>query len=76
MKIGDFGGFEIHVPTSGGKAGKYHAITSNIQIRCDNRILKQFRFIIADSESRKSAMRKTKEWILNRRKDGTDEKEI
>ena len=32
MKIADYQGYEIHVPTSGGKAGKGHQKTSSIQV--------------------------------------------
>lgn len=44
MKISTYGGYEIHVPTSGGKAGKGRNATSTVQLRKDNCIVKQFRF--------------------------------
>lgn len=44
MKILDCKEFEIHVPTSGGKAGKGKNVTGSVQVRCRSQIVKQFRF--------------------------------
>ena len=60
MKIADYKGYEIHLPTSGGKAGKGCAHTSTIQVRKDNIIQKQVRFIVADSEGRRAAIHKAR----------------
>lgn len=62
MKIHDIGPFEIHLPTSGGKAGTGHNKTSTLQIRRDSRIVKQIRFVVDDPESRSLAVRKAKEF--------------
>lgn len=63
MKIGELNGWSFHVPTSGGKAGKGRNRTSTIQI-FKNDTLKQFRFVVANPESRKSAMRKAKSFAV------------
>lgn len=60
MKIGEAFGYEVIIPTTGGKAGKGLAITGTVQLRHSCRIIKQFRFTWADKESRISAMRKAK----------------
>lgn len=57
MKICDYKGFEIHIPTSGGKAGKNRNISSTIQLRKDGCIVKQFRFLIDSDFSRKKRKR-------------------
>lgn len=64
MKITDFQGYEIHLPSSGGKAGKGKNVMSSIQARKNNQILKQFRFTVSSPESQRPAMRKLKNWIL------------
>lgn len=63
MKIADLNGYEIHVPTSGGKAGFGCNVTSTIQVRKDGCICKQFRFTIADNESRDRAIAKAKGFV-------------
>ena len=71
MRIATINGFEIHLPTSGGKAGKGHAKTSTIQIRKDNVIVKQFRFVIADLDSKNKAIGAAKKYIgKNNEEDG------
>lgn len=68
MKIADYKGYEIHFPTSGGKAGKGHQKTSTIQVMEPNRfsgghMLKiAFRFTMADANSRQSAIKRAKEF--------------
>ena len=64
MKLADFLSYEIHLPTSGGKAGSGRAATSNFQIRKGNQVLKQFRFTVASETSRRAAMQKAKAWML------------
>jgi hypothetical protein len=64
MKIADIGPYEVHLPTSGGKAGKGLNRTSTLQVRRDGSILKQFRFAVADFESRKIAVQKAKDFII------------
>jgi len=59
MKIGQINGWSIHIPTSGGKAGKGLNRTGTIQLRGYD-TMKQFRFVVADPESRKKAMAKAK----------------
>lgn len=51
-------GWEIHLPTSGGKAGKGRARTSTYQVRRNNIIQAQYRFDIADRQSRDRALMK------------------
>jgi hypothetical protein len=71
MRIAEINGFEIHVPTSGGKAGKGNAKTSTIQIRKDNVIVKQFRFVVADIGSKNRAIGAAKKFIgENNEEDG------
>lgn len=62
MKISDYKGYEIHLPTSGGKAGKGCAVTSNVQLRQGNCIVKQFQFVVANPESQKLAAQKARAW--------------
>lgn len=63
MKVGELNGYEIHVPTSGGKAGKGRAKTSTIQVRKDCMIVKVFRFTIDNASSRIAAMLSAKSFI-------------
>ncbi len=63
-KIADLGPYEIHMPTSGGKAGKGKALTCSLQVRRDGIILKQFKFMVDDLESRKAAAQKAKDFML------------
>jgi len=62
MLIAEMNGYEFHLPTSGGKAGKGHQKTSTIQVRKANCIVKQFRFYVDDTESMKVAVGKAKEF--------------
>lgn len=65
MKLGELNGCEFHIPTSGGKAGKGFQVSSTIQVRRGNQILKQFRFIVADPASRTAAATKAKTFARN-----------
>jgi hypothetical protein len=69
MKLADFQGYEIHLPTSGGKAGTGHNLTSTIQVRKENMVVKQIRFIVSDSESRKAAIAKAKAFCMSNASD-------
>jgi hypothetical protein len=60
MLIHEINGYEFHLPTSGGKAGKGQQKTSTIQVRKDNVIVRQFRFDVDSVESRRVAVRKAK----------------
>lgn len=64
MKIAEIGSYEVHLPTSGGKAGRGCNKTSTLQVRYGGVVLKQFRFTVADFESRKAATRKAKDFII------------
>ena len=66
MKIGDYKGHEIHVPTSGGKAGKGKAKTAGLQIRRNGVVLKTFRFNPLLSDERRAALRKARLFIDER----------
>lgn len=63
MLIGAIGEYELHVPTSGGKAGKGQNLASTIQVRFAGSIKKQIRFILTDSESRKQAIAKARQFV-------------
>lgn len=64
MKVADLAhGYTLHLPTSGGKAGKGHNVTSTLQIRRAGVIEKQIRFVVADRESRKRAYAKVREFV-------------
>jgi hypothetical protein len=66
MKVATFrNGMELHLPTSGGKAGRGHNATSTFQIRRGAQIVKQIRFTAGDAASRKAAYEKVKEFIRN-----------
>jgi hypothetical protein len=43
MLIAKYQGFELHQPTSGGKAGTDRNVTTSVQVRRDNMIVKQIR---------------------------------
>lgn len=63
MKITDHLGYEIHLPTSGGKAGTGYNVTTNIQVRHESAIVKQFKFRTANADARKQALHKARQWI-------------
>lgn len=63
MKIADYKGYEVHVPTSGGKAGTGCNQTSTVQVRLGCNIVKQFRFTVDSPDSRKTALRKARDFI-------------
>lgn len=60
-------GYFIHIPTSGGKAGKGCAKTSNYQVRWRGdgveSIVKQFRFNTNDPKSRAVASARAKDYV-------------
>lgn len=62
--LAEYKGYTITVPTSGGKAGKGYAKTSNVQVR-DRQfcIPKMFQFNVGDAESIRAAARKAREWV-------------
>lgn len=66
MKIGELNGFEFHVPTSGGKAGKGCNHTGTIQVvrtsHHGSQIVKQFRFVVQDQASRLGAIVKARQY--------------
>ena len=53
----------VRIPTSGGKAGKGNAKTSTVQVVDGNFLVKQFRFVVADPESKQRAMQKAWQYI-------------
>jgi hypothetical protein len=57
-------GYALHVPTSGGKAGKNCNKTSTVQLRLEDCVKKQFRFTVNDKESFKKAVAKAKKYAL------------
>lgn len=63
MKLCDFNGYEVHIPTSGGKAGKGKQSTTSIQLRKGNCILKQFRFKL-DGQKPVQAIEAAKKFAL------------
>jgi hypothetical protein len=64
MKLAELYGYELHLPMSGGKAGKGYQKTSSIQVRRNNVIVKQFRFKV-DGLSTQAAFKKAKDFIIN-----------
>lgn len=62
MKICDFKGYEMHLPTSGGKAGKGNQKTSTIQVRGGGQIVAAFRFEIASKDSMNAAIQRAKDY--------------
>lgn len=59
-------GYEIHIPTSGGKAGKGFNKTSSLQVRKNSCIVKTFRFQTACtscSTGAADAVRRAKAWV-------------
>lgn len=62
--------YKIYLPTSGGKAGKGCAVTSNFQIRKDNCVVKQFRFKVRDFADRDRALHAAQAWIAAQERGG------
>jgi hypothetical protein len=56
---------ELHLPTTGGKAGRGQNKTSTFQLRRGSQIVKQFRFTVGDAASRRVAYEKIKHFIRN-----------
>ncbi len=68
MLIATINGYSVHLPESGGKAGRGHNLTSSLQVFRDGTagsrsIAKQFRFTLHDQNSRTKAIRACKAWI-------------
>lgn len=68
MKIETLNGYELHLPTSGGRAGHGHNQTTSLQVRKDGMIVKQFRFDIHTPGAAKAAAAKAKQFILSQGK--------
>ena len=64
MKVKDVKAYQIHRPTSGGKAGKGRNHTSTLQVRDGGQILKQFRYNVGNAQSYEAAMAKAVAWCL------------
>lgn len=67
MKIATLGDFEIHLPTSGGKAGSGRNKTSSFQVRRAGVIVKQFRFSLTQTPvtARAAAWEKVREFVAS-----------
>jgi hypothetical protein len=65
VKMSGTNGFELFMPTSGGKAGKGRAKTSSLQVRRGGVIVKQFRFTCDDEASRRAAVAKAVAFMHN-----------
>jgi hypothetical protein len=64
MKLANLiNGFELHLPMTGGKAGKGHNVTSTFQLRKNGAIAKQFRFTLNKKESRQAALKKAHDFV-------------
>lgn len=63
MKIATIGQYEIHQPTSGGKAGKGNNITSSIQVRLDSTIVKTIKYSVHRPGGKAGAIAKAKMFI-------------
>jgi hypothetical protein len=59
-------GYTVHLPTSGGKAGKGRNKTSAIQVRKDGCVVRQFRFNTDDRASYRLAMQRANAYVENR----------
>ena len=73
MLITKYKDFELHRPTSGGKAGKDRNITSTIQVRRNGVIVKEVRYHCLKDEGYSLAIEKACKWcdgqaILTRQK--------
>lgn len=68
-------GYSIHIPTSGGKAGKGMNDTSTVQVRKDSMLKKQFRFKMCDPSSRQKAVEKANQWIASQAITSTQQSE-
>lgn len=65
MKIQDYRGFQLHVPQSGGKAGKGRNKTGTVQVRYSGQIMKQFRFDRFSTENYFKAVDKARAYVDN-----------
>lgn len=65
--IGEYRGYVLCLPTTGGKAGKGHNKTSSLQIRNGNTIVNQIRFKIGTDP--KELVAKAKRIIDERRRE-------
>jgi len=61
----------IHVPSSGGKAGRGCNATGSVQVRDSVGIVKQFRFTTSDPGSYERARQKARAYIDNNQPKGT-----
>lgn len=62
MKI-NYKGYVILTPTSGGKAGTGRNKTSNVQVRKNNVIVKQFRFTVLNAATSVKALSKARKFV-------------
>jgi hypothetical protein len=62
MLIDTGNGHQIHVPASGGKAGRGRNRTGTIQVRRHGFIIKQYRFVTADFASYQAAFKKAEDF--------------
>lgn len=65
MKIADILGYQLHIPTTGGKAGAGRNVTSSVQVRLENIILKNIRFKTTDFKSRSNAIQKARDFVIS-----------
>lgn len=56
-------GYEIHLTTSGGQAGRGHNRTASLQVRHNGMIVKTVRFVADDLADRAKATDKVRSWI-------------
>lgn len=67
MIIATLYGYEVHQPTSGGKAGKHCNVTSTIQVRQGSQIVKSFRYTVDKPGSSRNAIKKARQFIISQR---------
>jgi hypothetical protein len=72
MKIAEMGKYEIHAPTSGGKAGKGNNRTSTVQVRLGNQLKKQIRYTVGKPKARELAIDKARSFIARQIAAGTE----
>lgn len=68
MKIRQIGNCELRLPSSGGKAGKHRNRTSNVQVRQDGCLVRQFRFEVDDVASYRAALKRAVDYAQTKSK--------
>lgn len=62
MQIARYKNYTLHIPESGGKAGKGMNKTGTVQVRHGAFIVAQYRFNVGDAESKRAGIQKARKW--------------